>query len=127
MNGEVFAVTANRLTHTEGIALDELDTIPAAGPEKETGRPVVPPRAALPPRLVRVFKAAGHRATEGHAATMTNVNDAADASESSPPRSGSPRSRHRSERAEPPPDKLSCQVPGVAATSARAISTARSK
>lgn len=60
-NGEVFDVTANRLARSKGVALEELDHLPtvtpAVGPGKEAGRPVTPPRTALPPDLARAMKA----------------------------------------------------------------------
>jgi hypothetical protein len=60
-DGEIFTVTAARLGRSKGVALDELDHLPtvqpAVGPGKEAGRPVTPPRMALPPDLAQAMKA----------------------------------------------------------------------
>ncbi|GAA1570559.1 hypothetical protein GCM10009742_11250 [Kribbella karoonensis] len=60
-DGEIFDVTAGRLGRSRGVALDELEHLPtvqpAVGSGKEAGRPVVPPRMALPPDLAQAMRA----------------------------------------------------------------------
>jgi hypothetical protein len=55
-DGEIFDVTANRLGHSKGIALDELDRLPTVHPATDLDRPTTPPRMARPPGLAQSFK-----------------------------------------------------------------------